>query len=66
MQCDNEYQKKLELGGEIKQIVLELNVPIASLDKEKIDALQLFENHGQVKHGEDHGSRLFVNRCMHN
>ena len=53
VQCDNEYQTKLELGREIKKIVQELNVPIASL--EKMDALELFENHGQVKeikHGE--------------
>ena len=55
VQCDNEYQMKLELGREIKKIVQELNVLIASLDKEKMDALELFENHGQVKeikHGE--------------
>ena len=49
VQCN---QTKLELGREIKKIVQELNVPIASLDKEKIEALELFENHGQVKHGE--------------
>ena len=52
VQGDNEYQNKLELGREIKKIVQELNVPIASLDKEKMDALQLFESHGQVKHDE--------------
>ena len=40
---DNEYQTKIELGREIKKIVQELNVNIASLDKEKMDALQLFE-----------------------
>ena len=45
----NEYRRKLELGREIKKIVQELNVNIASLDKEKIDALELFENHEQVK-----------------
>ena len=33
VQCDNEYQKKLELGREIKQIVQELNIPIASLKR---------------------------------
>ena len=49
VQCDNEYQTKIELGREIKKIVQELNVNIASLDKEKIDALELFENHEQVK-----------------
>ena len=52
VQGDNEYQNKLELGREIKKIVQELNVNIASLDKEKMDALQLFECHGQVKHDE--------------
>ena len=52
MQGDNEYQKKLELGREFKKIVQELNVPITSLDKEKMEALQLFEIHGQVKHDE--------------
>ena len=45
----NEYQRKLELGREIKQIVQELNVPTASLSKEKMEALELFENRGQVK-----------------
>ena len=49
VQCDNEYQTKIELGREIKKIVQELNVNIASLDKEKIEALELFENHEQVK-----------------
>ena len=49
VQCDNEYQTKIEFGREIKKIVQELNVNIASLDKEKIDALELFENHEQVK-----------------
>ena len=45
----DEYQKKLELGREIKKIVQELDVPITCLDKEKIDALELFENYEQVK-----------------
>ena len=45
----NEYRRKLELGREIKQIVQELNVPTASLSKEKMEALELFENCGQVK-----------------
>ena len=44
-----EYQRKLELGREIKEIVHELNAPIASLDKADMEALELFENHGQVK-----------------
>ena len=52
MHAEDEYQKKLELGREIKKIVQELNVNIASLDKEKMEALQLFENHVQVKHDE--------------
>ena len=46
----NEYQRKLELGREIKQIVQELNAPTACLSNEKMEALQLFENHVQVKH----------------
>ena len=44
-----EYQRKLELGREIKDIVQELNAPIASLDKADMEALELFENRGQVK-----------------
>ena len=45
----NEYQRKLELGREIKEIVHELNAPTASLDKADMEALELFENRGQVK-----------------
>ena len=45
----NEYERKLELGREVKQIVLELNVSTACLSKEKIEALELFNNRGQVK-----------------
>ena len=45
----NEYQRNLELGREIKQIVQELDAPKACLDKENMEALELFENHGQVK-----------------
>ena len=41
----NEYQRKLELGKQIKHIVQELNVPVASLDREKMEALQQYENH---------------------
>ena len=37
------------MGKQIKKIVQELNVPIACLDKEKMEALELFENHEQVK-----------------
>ena len=49
----NEYRRKLELGREIKKIVQELNMPTSSLDKEKMEALELFENHGQVKEIKD-------------
>ena len=45
----NEYERKLELGRELKKIVLELNVATACLSKEKMEALVLFENRGQVK-----------------
>ena len=45
----NEYQRKLELGRGIKEIVLKLNVPTACLSKENMEALQLFNNRGQVK-----------------
>ena len=45
----NEYQRKLELGRKIKQIVLKNQIPTASLDKDEKDALELFEKHGQVK-----------------
>ena len=31
----NEYQRKLELGKQIKQIVQELKMPIASLDRKR-------------------------------
>ena len=45
VQSDNEYKTKIELGREIKKIVQELDVHIASLDKEKMEALELFECH---------------------
>ena len=48
----NEYQRKLELGREIKAIALKRDMPTACLSKEKIEALELFENHVQVKHDE--------------
>ena len=48
----NEYQKKLELGREIKEIALKRDIPTACLSKEKMDALELFENHVQVKYDE--------------
>ena len=37
------------MGREIKHIVLKLHATIACLDKEKMEALELFENRGQVK-----------------
>ena len=46
--AEDEYQKKLALGREIKKIVQELNVNIACLPMDMKEALQLFENHGQV------------------
>ena len=45
----NEFMRKLELGREVKQIVLELNAPTACLSKENMEALELFEKHEQVK-----------------
>ena len=47
-----EYQRKLELGREIKEIVHELNAPTVSQGKGDMEALQLFENHVQVKHDD--------------
>ena len=44
----NEYWRTLELGREIKQIVEELDAPKACLDKKNMEALELFENCGQV------------------
>ena len=45
----NLNKRKLELGRKIKQILQELHVPKACLDKEQMEALELFENPGQVK-----------------
>ena len=39
----NEYQRKLELGRGIKEIVLKLNAPTAGLSAEHREALELFE-----------------------
>ena len=44
----NEYERKLELGRGIKEIVLELNAPTACLSAEHREALELFEKHGQA------------------
>ena len=45
----NEYQRKLELGREIKAIALKRDMPRACLSKERMEALELFENQGQDK-----------------
>ena len=45
----NEYERKLELGREVKRIVLELNASTAGLSKGFAEALELFENSGKVK-----------------
>ena len=44
----NEYERKLELGRGIKEILLELNAPTACLSAEHREALVLFEKHGQA------------------
>ena len=49
VRCVNEYNRKLELGREIKKIVHKLDAPTASLDREDLEALELFENRGRVK-----------------
>ena len=41
----NEYQRKLELGRRIKEIVQELNTPKVGVRKEFAEALEVFENH---------------------
>ena len=45
----NEYRRKLELGRQIKEIALKKDMPTVCLSKDKMEALELFENHGQVK-----------------
>ena len=45
----NEYRRKLELGRQIKEIALKKDMPTVCLSKEKMEALELFENWGQVK-----------------
>ena len=45
----NEYRRKLELGRQIKEIALKKYMPTVCLSKEKMEALELFENRGQVK-----------------
>ena len=39
----NEYQRKLELGREVKRIVNELNTQKVGLRREFVEALELFE-----------------------
>ena len=46
---ENEYKRKLELGRKVKAIALKRDMPRACLYKEKIEAWELFENHGQDK-----------------
>ncbi len=44
--CDiNEYQRKLELGREVKRIVNELNTPKVGLRREFVEALEIFSKH---------------------
>ena len=60
----NEYQRKLELGREVKRIVLKLNAPTAGLSKEKMEALELFENRGQVKDVKPVEWRVWQNELL--
>ena len=41
----NEYERKLELGREVKRIVKELNTPKVGLRREFVEALQIFSRH---------------------
>ena len=45
----NEYERKLQLGRKIKAIALKRAISTVCLSKDKMEALELFENHGQVK-----------------
>ena len=45
----SEYERKLKLGRVIKKHVLEKNAPTAGLRREFAEALQLFDNCGQVE-----------------
>ena len=49
MRCSNEYQRKLELGRKVKDILLKNDVATGCLEKGEMEALELFENRGQVK-----------------
>ena len=46
-------QRKLDLGRKIKRIVEENNIPLQSLNKEKMDALKLFETYGGLSEGRE-------------
>ena len=48
----SEYHRKLDLGRMIKRIVQENNVPLPSLNKERMEALKLFEEYADVKYVE--------------
>ena len=41
----NEYQRKLELGREVKRIVNELNTRKVGLRREFVEALEIFSKH---------------------
>ena len=45
----NEFMRKLELGRVIWKIITEENIMKACLSKENMEALELFEKHGQAK-----------------
>ena len=45
----NEFKRKLEIGRELKAIIVKRKIMKASLQKDHAEALELFENHGQVK-----------------
>ena len=45
----SEYHRKLELGRKIKMIVEKNNIPLASLNKEWIEACELFKEYAEVK-----------------
>ena len=49
MRCSNEYKRKLELGRKVKDILLKNYVATGCLEKGEMEALELFENRGQVK-----------------
>ena len=42
------FMRKLELGRELMRIITEENIMKACLSKENMEALELFEKHGQA------------------